>query len=84
QEKDNILFNITCNYFLFIEKSTITLYDKNYKRIKTIPLPKPIPSKYTLPIKDLAPNHQTLYYQLSVYDKHDKEDRTSIGRFELN
>ncbi|GAG14452.1 unnamed protein product, partial [marine sediment metagenome] len=81
--EDNITFTIDCNYFLFIERSILTIYDNNYKKIKTITLPKPIPSKYTLPIKDLPPNQETFYYQLSVYDKHNKEDRTGVGSLEL-
>ena len=82
QDKDNITFTIDCNYFLFIEKSILTIYDKSYKKIKSIELPKPIPFKYTLRIPDLTnpkADTQTYYYQLSVYDKKGKEDRTGMG-----
>jgi len=99
-----IEFTITCNYHLFIVRSNIKLYDKDYNLIKTIDLPNPIPSIYTLPLNatnatnannaiTLKPppasqksyssragnNPTTLYYQLSVYDKNNKEDRTGIG-----
>jgi len=78
QEKNNIIFTINCNYYLFVEKSKLTLYDQDYKLIKSIDLPNPIPTKYTLPISELK-NQKTLYYQLSVYDKNNKEDRTGVG-----
>ncbi|MDD5422264.1 MAG: hypothetical protein PHT32_02420 [Candidatus Omnitrophica bacterium] len=94
-----IEFTITCNYHLFIARSNIKLYDKDYNLIKTIDLPNPIPSKFTLPISDLSfqtnkptnkstnqrtnePTNERIYYQLSVYDKNNREDRTGIGEIE--
>ncbi len=92
QERNNetIVFSIECNYYLFIAKSTITIYDSSYKVVKTIDLPNPIPSTYTLPISDLPnpitlkPNNPiTLYYQLTVYDKNGKKDRAGVGSLEI-
>ncbi|MFH0763903.1 MAG: hypothetical protein V1927_02740, partial [Candidatus Omnitrophota bacterium] len=82
KDKDNIIFTINCNYFLFIEKASLTLYGEDYKTIKTIPLPKPLPSRYSLPASELE-TEQTVYYQLSVYDKTGKEDRTGVGSFKI-
>ncbi|MFA4982009.1 MAG: NHL repeat-containing protein [Candidatus Omnitrophota bacterium] len=87
-----IEFTITCNYHPFIVKSNIKLYDKDYNLIKTIDLPNPIPSTYTLPISDLSfqtnkrinePTNERIYYQLSVYDKNNKEDRTGVGEIAI-
>ncbi|MDD5422266.1 MAG: NHL repeat-containing protein [Candidatus Omnitrophica bacterium] len=84
-----IEFTITCNYHPFIVKSNIKLYDKDYNLIKTIDLPNPIPSIYTLPLNELT-NQRTneltnerIYYQLSVYDKNNKEDRTGVGEIAI-
>ncbi len=77
-DKDKITFTIDCNYFLFIAKSELTFYDADYKKIKTIPLPQPLPLRYEIPLSSVnAP--KTLYFQLSVYDKNGKEDRTGIS-----
>jgi hypothetical protein len=82
---EKVEFSIACNYFLFIEKARIDIYDSDMKLVKSIDLPKPLPSKYTIPITDLTGKiangkWQTLYYQLTVYDKSGKKDRTGIGR----
>ncbi len=78
RETDKILFTLHCNYFLFIDHSELVLYDKDLKPLKTISLPSPLPLTYELPLQDL-PQDQTLHYQLKVYDKKQKEDRTSVG-----
>ena len=106
---ESIEFTIECNYFLFIEKAKIDIYDSDMKPIKSIPLPKPLPSRYTLPTKELtnprtkeltnSRTHESfdraqdspraesrdelIYYQLLVFDKDGKSDRTGVGGFEL-
>jgi hypothetical protein len=79
---DKLIFTINCNYFLFIKRSELTLYDQNKSRLKTITLPNPIPRTYEIPLTDL-PTNQTLYYQLSVYDKDGHEDRTSLSEISI-
>jgi len=84
QDKDNVIFTIDCNYFLFVEKSILTIYDESYKKIRSVELAKPIPFKYTLRLSDLVKKNRTdqeaYYYQLSVYGKDGREDRTGVGR----
>ncbi|OGX04997.1 MAG: hypothetical protein A3G87_10375 [Omnitrophica bacterium RIFCSPLOWO2_12_FULL_50_11] len=78
EEKDRIIFTIQCNYFLFIERAELKLYDQNYELLRSIPLPKPLPLYYELPQAEIS-THQSLFYQLSVFDKEGREDRTGIG-----
>jgi len=94
---ESIEFTLQCNYFLFIVKSKINIYNSSYDLVKSIDLPNPIPVKYLLPVLDLTNkpiNGQTnkringstdkqFYYQLCVYDKCNSEDRTSIGTLTL-
>jgi hypothetical protein len=81
---EKVEFSIACNYFLFIDKARIDIYDSDMKLVKSIDLPKPLPSKYTIPITDLTgKTDQTLYYQLTVYDKSGKKDRTGVGMIEM-
>ncbi|MBI1977288.1 MAG: hypothetical protein HYS55_00885 [Candidatus Omnitrophica bacterium] len=54
QEKDKIIFTITCNYFLFIERAELKLYDTNYKLAKSIPLSIPLPLYYEVPLRDIV------------------------------
>ncbi len=83
QDKDNLIFKIDCNYYFFIEKAKLTLYNQDYKLLKTIDLPaQPLPSKYILALKEL-PSALSYYYQLSVYDKQGKQDRTGMGSVEI-
>ena len=74
KKKDKIVFTIDCNYFLFLERSELVFYNSNYKKIKTVALPHPTPSKYELRFSEL-PEAEHLYYQLKAYDKQGKEDR---------
>ncbi|MBI4358634.1 MAG: hypothetical protein HY584_04975, partial [Candidatus Omnitrophica bacterium] len=66
-----------------IHRSELTFYDTNYKRIKTIELPQPLPLHYEVPISEIPPHKDTLHYQLSVYDSKGNQDRTSVGRIAL-
>ena len=78
---ERIRFTIDCNYYRFIERADLKLYDQNYALLTSRPLPKPLPLYYELP-KDQIPTNMpesVLYYQLSVYDKEGHEDRTGAG-----
>jgi hypothetical protein len=83
QDKENITFNIDCNYWLFLEKSKLIIYNQDYQPLKEIELLKPLPSKYTLPLSELPAKSATYYYQLFVSDRQGREDRTGVGRFEV-
>lgn len=87
QEKDNLIFDITCNYYLFITRSKLNLYNQNHKLLKTIDLPHPLPTTYTIPLSELKTqepmNLRAIYYQLSVYDQKGAEDRTGVGNVEI-
>ncbi len=82
QIDDNIIFTIDCNYFLFIERADLYIYDESYNKIETIPLGKPLPSTYKMEASDL-PYGKNYYYQLSVYDKDNNENRTGIGTLRI-
>ena len=77
-----LLFTIDCNYFLFIHRSELTLYDENLKKLKVLPLPNPLPLHYSIPMKEL-PHTKTLHYQLSVFDEKGREDRTGLGMLNI-
>jgi|GEM_PF-6222585 len=77
--QNKIVFTIDCNYFLFIHKAQLTLYDQALTQLKTFSLPHPLPYRYTIDLKDLPYHTDTLHYQLSVFDQSGKEDRTGIG-----
>lgn len=83
QIEDKIVFNIDTNYFLFIERADLYIYDKNYKKIKTLLLEKPLPSKYEMKIEDLPDKEGIYYYQLSVYDKKGRQNRTGLGTLQI-
>jgi hypothetical protein len=81
-----LVFTIDCNYFLFAKRAELILYDENYKEIRKIEIPKPLPSKYETPLSEFPLKEKVtmpLYYQLSVYDQKDHEDRTNMGQIEL-
>ena len=83
---DTIHFRIDCNYMHFIKEAQIRLYDEDLSEIKTLHLHPPLPYQYEVAINYIFPNsnaNTTLHYQLSVYDKDGREDRTGIGRLEL-
>ncbi len=79
-EKDKLLFTLHCNYFLFVERAEIKLFDRDLKLLKTFSLPKPLPYRYEIPLKS---DENVLYYQLSVWNKEGKEDRTGVGKILL-
>ncbi len=88
-----IIFTIDCNYFLLIHRAELKLYDGNKKPVQTINLPSPLPLRYEMPLplgrsaarlwKDKETREDVFYYQLSVFDKRGREDRTGIGRISL-
>jgi hypothetical protein len=85
--RDSILFTIDCNYFLFVEKAELKLYDKNRKLFKIRKLPNPLPFQYEIPLEDLSAltaavqgaEETSLFYQLTLFDKDGVEDRTGLG-----
>ena len=86
REKEKIIFWTTCNYFLLIQKAKLTLYDQEMEKLKTVLLPMPLPSRYELDLKEVTssaspPGHDgaIIHYQLSVFDKNGREDRTGMG-----
>jgi len=83
KKEDRLLFTLDTNYARFIDHGEITLYDDSYTPITTVHFSKPLPSQYTVPLSTILNHHKTLRYQLSVYDKDGREDRTGIGRLEL-
>jgi len=77
---DKIEFTINTNYFLFIETADLIIYDKGYTRIKEISLTQPIPSRFEIDSTEFPFEVDAYYYQLFVYDRHGKEDRTSFSK----
>jgi hypothetical protein len=89
--QDTILFTIECNYFLFIEKAELRLYDKNHKLFETRELSQPLPYRYEIPLRDLSAltagmrdgEEAPVFYQLSLFDQKGREDRTGLGALTL-
>jgi hypothetical protein len=83
QEDVKVIFTIDCNYFLFIERAKLNLYDSNRKQYKTIELSKPLAYEYEMRAEEFISGKQagpqTFYYQLSVFDNQNHEDRTGLG-----
>ena len=50
REKGRIHFSIDCNYFLFVKRAELKIFDENQKVIKTIELPMPLPLRYEMPL----------------------------------
>ena len=80
---ERILFTIDTNYARFIDHGELRLYDDRYTPITTVHFSKPLPSQYTIPLSTILNHPKTLHYQLSVYDKEGREDRTGIGQIDL-
>jgi hypothetical protein len=83
QEDDKVIFTIDCNYFLFVERAELKIFNADHKLFKTIELGKPIPYEYEMPaaefISEKNAEPQTFYYQLSVFNSQGREDRTNLG-----
>jgi hypothetical protein len=54
QEDAKIIFTIDCNYFLFVERAELKIFNADHKLFKTIELGKPIPYEYEMPLSDLS------------------------------
>jgi len=77
--QDKIIFTINTNYHLFIKRAELKLFDQNQNLIQSIELPEPLPLHHEIPFNDAV-----AYFQLSVYDTHNNEDRTSLAQIPRN
>jgi hypothetical protein len=83
QEDDKVIFTIDCNYFLFVERAELKLFDTEHKLFKIIGLKRPLPYDYKMPAAEFIANKldepKLFYYQLSVFNARGSEDRTNLG-----
>jgi hypothetical protein len=82
QEDDRVIFTIDCNYFLFVNRAELKLFDSKHNPFKTIEL-TPLPYEYEMPAAEFIANKldepKPFYYQLSVFNAQGSEDRTHLG-----
>jgi hypothetical protein len=83
REAGEVVFKIDTNYFLFIERAELRIFDEDYEELKTVEMEKPIALRYAVDLDDL-PLGEKCYYQLSVYDKDGREDRTGVGEMDID
>ena len=73
-----ILFQIACNYALFLKKGELVFFDGKMARLSSKELPRPLPSRLELAPEELPEG--SAHYQLLIYDAQDRQDRTSIAK----